>query len=186
MLVLEMKSTSQFHSSLFCMSPKNLTGEPLYSLLNQIQINHEVKREAWDQVKTNRAQGTRCQTLARLGKTLSALLTYKLQNRKGLACQNIFTPKGDSLPNPQEIQIWILRIDNASEPNHPSTPENDTDLRKIPTLSWKRLLLKRKCSEWNSDSIQFSKKIRGRGGSISQFLSETLSLPLRQCCNIGN
>lgn len=40
-----MKCISQLHSSLFSMSPKDLTGEPLYNLLNQIQINQEVKRD---------------------------------------------------------------------------------------------------------------------------------------------
>lgn len=51
-------------SSLFCMSPKDSTGKPLYNLLNQIQISHEVERAITSGLKqlSRGAKGVQCET----------------------------------------------------------------------------------------------------------------------------
>ena len=101
---------SQLQSGLFCLSPKDSTGEPLYNLSNQTQINQEVKREVTPGFRGS--EGARCITASRehtrrwprapptLGKVLPALLEFK---KGGLACQSMFTRKR-IFPNPQKFR----------------------------------------------------------------------------------
>lgn len=109
-LVCEVKCTSQLRSGLFCLSSKDSTGEPLYNLSNQTQINQEVKREVTPGFRGSEA--VRCITASReharrwprapptLGKVLSVLLAFK---KGGLACQSMFTRKR-IFPNPQKFR----------------------------------------------------------------------------------
>lgn len=106
-----------------------------------------------------------CQT-PHAGKKSSQHCSYsRLHNLKGLPCQNIFTQEGESLPNPQEIQIRILPIDGGPEPNHPQQ-KNDIGPCKILILSWK-VTPEEKMLRMDSNSIKFPQKILGVSFSIS-------------------
>ena len=108
------KHRSQLSSSLFCLSPKDSTGEPLHNLSNPIQINQEVKRNnTWAQVKSARGsegvqrittpgEQTRWQhpILPMLGSPPSAA---HVQAQR-LGWPKYVHTKGDSFPSPKKFR----------------------------------------------------------------------------------
>lgn len=120
-----------------------------------------MRNNFWAQVTLSRgsegAQYTRSreqtrwqhQPLPMLGKILPVLLMLQLQKLKGVAFQNIFPQKGETLPNPRKFRyeyLWPMVLLNQITPRR-----NGPGPRKLPR-SWKRVLLKRKCSEFNPAS----------------------------------
>lgn len=137
-LVCEVKCTSQLRSGLFCLSSKDSTGEPLYNLSNQTQINQEVKREVTPGFRGSEA--VRCITASReharrwprapptLGKSSQCFLRSKKEVWLAKVCSH----EKESFPTPKNSDR-ATPINCAHEPNHLHRRRNISP-RQISTL----------------------------------------------------